>query len=54
MAARGAFAIRGQPVNFDEVWGTLSVGVKKIITLTGVKGMPMIEYVVTFHRKGGI
>jgi hypothetical protein len=44
MAAKSGFAIRSQPVDFNQVWTTLSDGVKKIVTLTGVKGMPMIEY----------
>jgi hypothetical protein len=34
-----------QKVDFEKVWNTLSVGVGKILTLTGVTGMPMAEYV---------
>jgi hypothetical protein len=33
-----------QKVDFEKVWGTLSTGVGKILTLTGVSGMPMVEY----------
>lgn len=33
-----------QKVDFEKVWGGLSVGVGKILTLTGVSGMPMVEY----------
>lgn len=33
-----------QKVDFEKVWGTLSLGVGKILTLTGVSGMPMVEY----------
>lgn len=32
-----------QRVDFEKVWANLSVGVEKIITLTGVKGMPIFE-----------
>lgn len=30
-------------VDFDVVWASLAESVKKIITLSGVKGMPMFE-----------
>lgn len=33
-----------QKVDFEKIWSGLQVGVSNIITLTGVKGMPMIEY----------
>jgi hypothetical protein len=32
-----------QKVDFNTVWARLVDGVSKIITLTGVKGMPMYE-----------
>ena len=34
-----------QRVDFDKIWANLSDGIGKIVTLTGVKGMPMFEYV---------
>jgi hypothetical protein len=34
-----------QKVDFEKIWSGLAEGIGKIITLTGVKGMPMIEYV---------
>lgn len=34
-----------QKADFEKVWATLSVGVGKVLTLTNVIGMPMIEYV---------
>jgi hypothetical protein len=33
-----------QKVDFEKIWNGLQEGVANIITLTGVKGMPMIEY----------
>jgi hypothetical protein len=32
-----------QKVDFEKVWSGLADGIGKIITLTGVKGMPLIE-----------
>jgi hypothetical protein len=32
-----------QKVDFEKIWAGLQEGVAKIVTLTGVKGMPMIE-----------
>jgi len=32
-----------QKVDFEKIWSGLQAGVAHIITLTGVKGMPMIE-----------
>jgi hypothetical protein len=37
-----------QKVDFEKVWGTLSSGVGNILTLTGVRGMPMVEYPSNF------
>jgi hypothetical protein len=36
-----------QKVDFEKIWAGLQEGVAKIVTLTGVKGMPMIEYVTS-------
>jgi len=35
-----------QKVDFEATWSGLQEGVAKIVTLTGVSGMPMIEYVL--------
>jgi hypothetical protein len=32
-----------QKVDFEKIWGGLKDGISKIVTLTGVKGMPMFE-----------
>lgn len=32
-------------INFDQTWASLSDGISKIITMSGVKGMPLVEYV---------
>lgn len=34
-----------QTVKFEPLWLGLQDGISKIVTLTGVKGMPMMEYV---------
>jgi hypothetical protein len=34
-----------QKVDFEAIWKDLAEGVGKIVTLAGVKGMPMYEYV---------
>ena len=34
-----------QRVDFEKIWAGLQDGLSKIVTLTGVKGMPMVEYV---------
>jgi len=32
-----------QKVDFEKIWGGLADGIGKIVTLTGVKGMPLVE-----------
>lgn len=41
-------------INFDQTWASLSDGISKIITMSGVKGMPLVEDVYrlcTAHPK---
>jgi hypothetical protein len=38
-----------QKVDFEAIWADLAEGVGKIVTLAGVKGMPMYEYVLAFQ-----
>jgi hypothetical protein len=42
------FSLSPQSVKFDPLWEGLAEGIEKIITLTGVRGMPMIEYWIFF------
>ena len=38
-------------VDFDKIWSNLSEDISKIMNLTGVKGMPIIEYFFFLKKK---
>lgn len=37
-----------QPVRFEPIWTGLADGIGKIVTMTGVKGMPLVECAIPF------